>query len=392
MEDIRILSYNVFLRPPPVHDKLSDYKEERVKLLGEMVIPNYDIICFEEAFGSLNNRREELINYGIKHGLNYSHSDKAHSFCNLRVDGGLLMLSRYPIVEKDSIEYPRGCHSDWLASKGALYIRLKVGYNKHINIFSTHLQASYDEYPQPNSKSVKVRMKQALLLHKFIYQKMKHHKNEPCFVMGDFNVDGIRQPEEVENKGWYSDKADLKDKDLDVYAHSNEYIALVNILKGNLEGVPEEYRPEELPETPLLGTNDITTRFNVRDLIYEFQDPKLHPVTTSNFRGSDQPFEKKSLDYIFEITPFKEECYNYHYHNSSQGRREEEEECKTLVDEALLPHNDNDQCLLIPVSEFLNSDSKDYKVCHAEVVPYKVDEANFKYISDHLSVSTTVKM
>jgi len=57
-------------------------------------------------------------------------------------------------------------------------------------------------------------MKQALLLHKFIYQKMKHHKNEPCFVMGDFNVDGIRQPEEVENKGWYSDKADLKDKDL----------------------------------------------------------------------------------------------------------------------------------------------------------------------------------
>jgi len=28
MEDIRILSYNVFLRPPPVHDKFSDYKEE----------------------------------------------------------------------------------------------------------------------------------------------------------------------------------------------------------------------------------------------------------------------------------------------------------------------------------------------------------------------------
>jgi len=61
----------------------------------------------------LKIKREELINYGIKHGLNYSHSDKAHSFCNLRVDGGLLMLSRYPIVEKDSIEYPRGCHSDW---------------------------------------------------------------------------------------------------------------------------------------------------------------------------------------------------------------------------------------------------------------------------------------
>jgi len=27
-----------------------------------------------------------------------------------------------------------------LACKGALYVRLKVGNNKHINIFSTHLQ------------------------------------------------------------------------------------------------------------------------------------------------------------------------------------------------------------------------------------------------------------
>ena len=28
MENIRILSYNIFLRPPPVHDKSSDYKNE----------------------------------------------------------------------------------------------------------------------------------------------------------------------------------------------------------------------------------------------------------------------------------------------------------------------------------------------------------------------------
>jgi len=57
-------------------------------------------------------------------------------------------------------------------------------------------------------------MKQALLLHKFIYKHMKNHENEPCFVMGDFNVDGVRPPEEIENKGWYSDKAKLTDKSI----------------------------------------------------------------------------------------------------------------------------------------------------------------------------------
>jgi len=376
MEKIKILSYNVFLRPPPVHDKLSDYKEERVKLIGETVIPNYDIICFEEAFGSLNKRRNELIEYGKKNGLSYSYSDKSHSICNLKVDGGLLILSRYPIVEKDSIEYPRGCHSDWLACKGSLYLRLKIGNNKHINIFSTHLQASYEEYPAPDSKSVKVRMMQALLLHKFIYKHMKEHEYEPCFVMGDFNVDGVRQPEEIENKGWYTDKAKLNDKDMDIYAHSNEYIALINILKGNLEGVPEEYLPKDVPETPLLGNNDIKPRFNVRDLIYNFQNPNIHPITTSNFRGIDGPFEEKSLDYIFELSSNKETCENYNYRD----------ECKTPVNDDMQPNQTD-----APRSGFINSDTN-MKICSANVEKYEVDNQNFKYLSDHFAVTTTIEM
>ncbi|ORX87660.1 hypothetical protein BCR32DRAFT_274268 [Anaeromyces robustus] len=374
MENIRILSYNVFLRPPPVHDKLSDYKEERVKLIGDTVVPNYDIIAFEEAFGSLNKRRDALKEYGKKHGLIYNYSDAPHSICNLKVDGGLLLLSRYPIVEKDSTEYSRGCHSDWLASKGALYVRLKIGDNKHINIFLTHLQASYEEYPKPDSKAVKVRMQQALHLHKFIFEHMKNHKNEPCFVMGDFNVDGVRPPEEIENKGWYSDKSTLKDKNLDVYAHSNEYIALVNILKGDLNSVPEEYKPQVISEASLLGANKIEPRFNIRDLIYNFQDPNLHPITTSNFRGTDQPYEQKSLDYIFELTPYEEVCYNY---------ENREDDCKTPINNDMQPDQTKIENNLL---------SNQYKVCSAKVEPYEVNNPNYKYLSDHLSVTTTVQI
>ncbi|KAL6608940.1 hypothetical protein LY90DRAFT_504254 [Neocallimastix californiae] len=272
-----------------------------------------------------------------------------------------------------------------LACKGALYVRLKVGNNKHINIFSTHLQASYENYPPPDSKSVKVRMNQALILHKFIYKNMKNHISEPCFVMGDFNVDGVRQPEEIENKGWYTDKAKLNDHDLDVYAHSNEYIALVNLLRGNLDGVPEEYMPKDVPETPLLGTNDITTRFNIHNLIYNHQDPKVHPITTSNFRGVKGPFEEKSLDYIFEFTPI--------------GTENREDNCNTPVNDNIYPNNetiDNSQTTTPTPNnnnnnEFINKNDN-YNICSAKVEPYEVDNPNFKYISDHFSVTTTVQM
>jgi len=353
MKNVKILSYNLYLRPPPIHDEWSDYKNKRVELIGENIIPNYDIIAFEEAFGSLNFRKEKLIEYGKKSGLKYSYTDKAQSILKLSIDGGLLILSRYPIVEKDQIQYPRGCHSDWLSIKGALYVRLDIGDNKFINIFSTHLQASYEDYPPPSSKSPQVRMNQILRLSKFIHKKMKYHENEPCFVMGDFNVDAVRQPEEIEKKGWYTDKSELVDEDLDVYAHSNEFIALVNILKGNLEGVPDEYMTKEIADELLSTDSELSTKFNVRELIYDFQVPKSHPWTMGNFRGTTGKYEIKSYDFIFEITPHKE--------------------CTTTEEDC-------------------TNEEKDYNVYEAKVVENEITGNKFKYLSDHFSVTATVSI
>jgi len=46
MEDIKILSYNIFLRPPPVHDKLSDYKDEVNKYFIFNYINNIYILLY----------------------------------------------------------------------------------------------------------------------------------------------------------------------------------------------------------------------------------------------------------------------------------------------------------------------------------------------------------
>lgn len=41
---INLLTYNLFLRPPPAKNNESDFKEERVKGFAK-VLENFDIVC-----------------------------------------------------------------------------------------------------------------------------------------------------------------------------------------------------------------------------------------------------------------------------------------------------------------------------------------------------------
>ena len=54
---VRLLSYNFFLRPPPVNNNGSDYKNERLKDFIEF-LPEFDIICFQEIFTTLTDRKK----------------------------------------------------------------------------------------------------------------------------------------------------------------------------------------------------------------------------------------------------------------------------------------------------------------------------------------------
>jgi hypothetical protein len=94
-QTVKILTYNIFLRPPPVKNNENDWKDERmadfIKLLD-----CFDIICLQEMFGSFNNRKQELIKYANKSGLFfYCDSPSPSFFSRYIADGGLLILSRY---------------------------------------------------------------------------------------------------------------------------------------------------------------------------------------------------------------------------------------------------------------------------------------------------------
>jgi hypothetical protein len=63
---IKLLTLNVFLRPPPIKHNADDFKEERFAEILKLV-EDYDILCFEEMFQTGSFRPERMIDHAIDH-------------------------------------------------------------------------------------------------------------------------------------------------------------------------------------------------------------------------------------------------------------------------------------------------------------------------------------
>lgn len=109
----RFLTLNIFMRPPGVTNNLSDYKDERLAYIVDHILPQYDVVAFQEAFAFGSRRKDWLIRQARAMGYNHHIESPRHYPWEIAVDGGLLIMSRFPIRVSHDIEYPRGFHSDW---------------------------------------------------------------------------------------------------------------------------------------------------------------------------------------------------------------------------------------------------------------------------------------
>ena len=56
VKNIKLLTYNVFLRPPPIKTNEDDFKHQRLNdILDE--IAQFDIVCFQEMFQTASFRK-----------------------------------------------------------------------------------------------------------------------------------------------------------------------------------------------------------------------------------------------------------------------------------------------------------------------------------------------
>jgi endonuclease/exonuclease/phosphatase family metal-dependent hydrolase len=186
---IRLLTLNLFLRPPGIHTNYSDYKDLRTEVFVEDFLQLFDIVCLQEVFGTFNYRKDRILKEAEKKGFFHYGASNPDMFKGHLIDSGLVILSKFEIVDKDEFTFTVGKGVDGLCSKGVLYAKIKLP-NNSVHVFTTHLQASYHTEDLKKFMEYRdVRKIQLIELKKFVDKKVSGCE-EPVFIAGDFNVDG----------------------------------------------------------------------------------------------------------------------------------------------------------------------------------------------------------
>ncbi|ORZ06055.1 Endonuclease/exonuclease/phosphatase [Absidia repens] len=377
----RLLTYNIFMRPPGVKNNENDYKNERLEHIIKTILPRYDVITFQEAFAFGNHRVDQLIDAAQRLGFGYIMSPR-HGPWELAADGGLLLLSRFPILQADILEYPRGLHSDWLSYKGALHALIGLDrrmslegppqeeYQTMVHIFTTHTQASYGKGGTRSQKDILMRLDQFARLHQFIYDtvtnvvygkdgdhtsgdtgsdKASNVKSIPIIAMGDFNIDSV-------------DHSAGSITDLPINS-SMAYTMMMDVLQGN--GIDGSY--------------------------FSTDDHSKNELSTSG--GQQKWFEH---DWRLSLT---DKAYNtFGYHPVTFGDYYRTDNGTILPAETVLTHAEQvltvqsiDQ-LLYSSSPVQSSPSTNLSLSNVTIVKFLVSGQPYTQLSDHYGISCLLSL
>ena len=199
---VRLLSYNIFMRPPGIKNNKSDFKDKRLVDFIDILF-KYDVVCLQEMFDTLNYRKIKMKIEAYRVGFEHSaESDQMSIFSKYAIDGGLLTLSRYPIIKKKFRSFSKGCEIDKAVDKGVLYTKIKAHSSRSIHIFNTHLQASYDKhYSEKTKNSFLVRFSQLIDMRNYIIEWLKESPpsgEDVILICGDLNIDFYGDPLDID--------------------------------------------------------------------------------------------------------------------------------------------------------------------------------------------------
>ncbi len=131
-------------------------------------------------------RQQRLVRAAYDIGFKYhAGSVWPNLFHRRLIDGGLLILSRYPIVERGQKSFTLGSGSDGICAKGVLYARIQLSPDlaDSLHVFTTHTQAG-DRAPEYN-----IRAAQLVELKEFVATTLREDPYAPFLLTGDFNMD-----------------------------------------------------------------------------------------------------------------------------------------------------------------------------------------------------------
>ncbi|RLN93566.1 hypothetical protein BBJ28_00001713 [Nothophytophthora sp. Chile5] len=165
-------------------DCSGDHKDLRVALLLRK-IAHFDVVILQEMF-EVGPRQKRFVRAAYAMGFRYHCGSVWPRLLDPHlIDGGLLILSRFPIVERDQLAFSQGSGSDGICAKGVLYARIQLSpdLSDSLHVFTTHTQAG------DHQKEYGIRHAQLQEMHRFVARTIREDPGVPVLITGDFNLD-----------------------------------------------------------------------------------------------------------------------------------------------------------------------------------------------------------
>ncbi|MEU9299952.1 sphingomyelin phosphodiesterase [Streptomyces sp. NPDC048269] len=194
---LSVLSYNVFLMSKSLYPNWGqDHRAAEIPKAA--FYQGHDVVVLQEAFD--NGASDALkANSAAQYpyqtpvvGRSKSGWDATGGAYSSTTpeDGGVTVLSKWPIVRKEQVVYKDACGADWWSNKGFAYVVLNVNGVK-VHVVGTHAQST-----DPGcgaGEAADMRARQFRAIDAFLDGK-NIPANEQVIVAGDMNVDS-RTPE-----------------------------------------------------------------------------------------------------------------------------------------------------------------------------------------------------
>ncbi|MCO1580982.1 sphingomyelin phosphodiesterase [Crossiella sp. SN42] len=186
----RIASHNVFLFSKLIYPNWG--QDQRADLLdSQAVLAGQDVVVLQEAFDNSSSERlftnlsdpyphRTPVVGRSKAGWDTTRGDYTDLYPE---DGGVAILSRWPITERVQHVYKPKCGTDALSAKGFAHAKINSPTGP-VHVLGTHLQADDGGC---NGKAPEVRAAQLAELAAYIRER-NIPASEPVIVAGDLNV------------------------------------------------------------------------------------------------------------------------------------------------------------------------------------------------------------
>jgi len=174
---LTLQSWNVSMFPNLIK---STFQKDRLPYIIKFLEKSKsDIIALQEVFSYRCGTK--LIKELGKMGYHHTGMPKTKGF--LKLNSGLMIFSKYPILRKKFYPFGRLRKEDKFSSKGVLIATIETPSGELFDIATTHFQSKQDQ------KSIDIREENALVIKDKIYNEYRNNDlNHPLIILGDFNV------------------------------------------------------------------------------------------------------------------------------------------------------------------------------------------------------------